>query len=122
MTLVEAWDAVHEALPSGWDVGLLTVTDPSRGIWSVSAHSRVAGRSRAPQTVTGTGVDGVAALVDLDRRLRGYGLPPGRMDELRARLRLAYAEGAEELARVSGQTLTGDELRSVGGPFPETRR
>jgi hypothetical protein len=122
MTLVEAWDAVHGALPAGWDVGPLTVMDPSRGIWSVSAHSRVQGRSKAPQTVTGTGVDGASALVDLGCRLRAYGLPPGRMDELRARLRLAYDEAADELARASGDALAGDESKSVSPAFAERAR
>ena len=66
----EAWSAVHEALPARWHVGPVTY-DPGRHEWSVTAHGPHPGRGKAPQSVTGTGEDEVAALRDLDDRLRG---------------------------------------------------
>jgi hypothetical protein len=50
--------------------------------------------------VTGTGVDEVAALRDLDDRLCGVPKPDGgRLEELNRRLRQAYFAGAEEASR-----------------------
>jgi hypothetical protein len=110
-----AWDAVHDAVPARWTVGPAAMADPVLGEWRVTARSRSRGRLAVPQTVTGTGPDEIAALRDLDSRLRGS--PPGngsRLDELRRRLRLAYVEGAEEWARGElGRGLTRDELGRV---------
>jgi hypothetical protein len=106
-----AWDAVHEALPARWDVGL-----PCRhptGIWSITARGPHPGRGKHPQTVTGTGEDETAALYDLDDRLRGVPRTDGgQMDALRRRLRLAYLEGAEERSR-EHEGLTADEMQRV---------
>jgi len=73
-----------------------------------------------PTTVSGTGVDQIAALHDLDDRLRGVPKPDGsRMDELRRRVRLAYLEGAdEESRRRIGRPPTPDELERILGRSP----
>jgi len=109
-----AWWAVHEALPDRWQVGPPTF-DPGRDAWRVSAIGPHPGRGKLPQTVTGIGIDEVAALRDLDDRLRGVPKPDGtRMDALRQRLRLAYVEGAEEWTRRErGRPMTTDELVRV---------
>ena len=61
------------------------------------------------------GDDEVAALRDLDERLRGVPKPDGtRIEELRARLRLAYVDGAEEWSREhESRSLTHDEMLRV---------
>jgi hypothetical protein len=110
-----AWDAVHEALPAGWEVGLPSYS-PERRAWEVSAvNERTTGRGKLPQTVTGTGEDDIAALRDLDDRLRGVPQPDGsQMDELRRRLRFAYAQGADEWSpRALGARAHRDELERV---------
>jgi len=56
-----AGSAVHEALPARWHVGPVSF-DPGRHAWSVTAHGPLPGRGKAPQVVTGTGPDEVAAL------------------------------------------------------------
>lgn len=110
-----AWDAVHEALPARWRVGLPS-RHPSTGVWTVTAiDGRTTGRGKVPRSVTGTGETEEAALDDLDDRLRGVPRPDGsRMDQLRRRLRLAYVEGAEAWSREhSARGLTGEELERV---------
>lgn len=110
-----AWNAVHEALPAHWRVGLPS-RHPSTGVWTVTAiDERATGRGKVPQSVTGTGEDETAALLDLDDCLRGVPHPDGsRMNEIRARLRLAYVTGAEEWSRDNvGRGLTPAELGSV---------
>jgi hypothetical protein len=88
-----AWDAVHEALPAGWDVGLPSYSRERRA-WEVCAvNERSTGRGKLPETLIGAGEDAIAALRDLDDRLRSIPRPKGsQMDELRRRLRLAYIE------------------------------
>ena len=87
----DAWNAVHEALPAGWTVGPPTF-DPGVPGWSVTARTVAANRLKRAQTVTGTGVDEVAALRNLDDRLRGVPQPNGsRMAERERRIRLAYS-------------------------------
>jgi hypothetical protein len=70
--------------------------------------------------VTGTGPDEVAALHDLDDRLRGVPKPEGgRLEELNRRLRQAYVTGAEEESRErEGRGLTEEELERVLGHYP----
>ena len=64
-----AWDAVHDALPSGWAVGPPSF-DPARSLWDVVARSpKPLGRGRAPVYVIGEGIDETAALHDLTLRL-----------------------------------------------------
>ena len=109
LTREEAWGAVHEALPARWRVGLAS-QDVLTHRWSVTAFRRDRGRLATPETVTGTGDDEVAALRDLDDRLRGVPQPDGsRMDELRRRTRLAYVQGAAE----TWPEMTADELGRV---------
>jgi hypothetical protein len=117
--LEAAWDAVHEALPGRWHVGPVTY-DPGRHAFSVTARGRHPGRGKMPQTVSGTGEDEIAALRDLDDRLRGVPHPDGsRLEELRRRLRLAYVEGAEEWTRENrGRSMTTDELERVTAGYP----
>jgi hypothetical protein len=102
-----AWAAVHEALPAGWRVGPPTF-DPGRRVWSVTAWSGTRGGGRPPVTVPGTGDDEMAALRDLDDRLRGVPHPDGScLDELRRRARLAYVAGAESTWReLTGRPMT----------------
>src|SRR4051794_19512527 len=109
-----AWDAVHAALPAGWTVGPPTF-DPGVPGWSVTARSVHYSRHRPPQTVTGTGVDEIAALRALDDRLRGVPQPNGsRMEERERRLRLAYRGGAESWSRErTGRGLTEGDLEGV---------
>jgi hypothetical protein len=114
-----AWDAVHEALPARWRVGPVTF-DPGRNAHSVTAVGPHPGRGKIPQTVSGSGEDTTAALVNLNDRLRGVPRPDGgQMDALRRRLRLAYVDGAEEWSRTyAGRSLTRDELDRVLGRYP----
>jgi hypothetical protein len=120
-----AWGAVHESLPARWCVGHpsydpgVVRSDGYRGAWSVTARGPHPGRGKAPQTVTGTGVDEIEALQDLVDRLTGVPKPDGgRLDELRRRLRLAYVEGAETWAvDTLGRTLSSDELGRVLGSY-----
>ena len=109
-----AWGAVHEALPPRWQVGPPTY-DPGRRVWSIKARSGARGRGRQPVIVSGGGGDEVAALRDLDDRLRGVPKREGgRLDELWARARLAYLMGAEDRAkRNRGYPLTAIELEVV---------
>lgn len=111
MTRHEAWGAVHEALPARWQLGPPSYS-PADHAWHVTARGPHPGRGKHPQTVTGTGEDEVAALRDLDDRLRGVPRPDGgQMDALRGRLRFAYVDGAEEWTRENvGRPLTHDEL------------
>lgn len=122
-----AWGAVHEALPARWRVGPV-IFDPGvlrpdghRGAFSVTAHGPT-GRGKSPVTVSGHGQDEIAALRDLDDRLRGVPKPDGgRMDEIRRRVRLAYVSGAEEWSREHvGRGLSIAEMAGVLRRFPET--
>jgi hypothetical protein len=72
--------------------------------------------------VSGHGQDEIAALRDLDDRLRGVPKPDGgRMDEIRRRVRLAYVSGAEEWSREHvGRGLSIAEMAGVLRRFPET--
>jgi hypothetical protein len=117
-----AWDAIHEALrragPSARSPSILASSDPTATPCVQRDGPRTSSRGKAPQTVSGTGDDEVAALRDLDDRLRGVPKPDGsRMDELRRRLRLAYVRGAEDrTVQNVGRGLTQDELgRVIGG-------
>jgi hypothetical protein len=114
-----AWGHLHEALPARWTVGLGSY-DPGERRWSVSAVGPDRGRGKIPTYVTGYGLDELAALRDLDARLRGeHAAAPRKLDELRARLRLAYVAGAEDWTeRELDRPLSTDELASVIGRFP----
>ena len=112
--LNEAWDVLYDSLPARWHIGKPSY-DPERAPWSVTAWGPQPGRGEARQAVIGTGDTPVAALRDLDDRLRSATKPNGgRMDELRRQLRMAYVDGAEALAREAfDRGLTEDELGRV---------
>jgi hypothetical protein len=114
-----AWGRLHEALPARWTVAQAGY-DPGRQAWSVSAVGRSRGRGKVPAYVTGLGDNEVAALRDLDARLRGERSEgPRKLDEVRARLRLAYVSGAEEWARNElNRPLHAGELDRVIDRFP----
>jgi hypothetical protein len=115
----EAWGRLHEAMPARWTVGRASY-DPGRHGWSISAVGPHPGRGRIPTSLSGFGDDELAAVRDLDARLRGERSGgPRRLDELRARLRLAYFDGAEDLTRrARGRGITADELEGVIRRFP----
>lgn len=114
-----AWDAVHEALPARWLVGPALIADPLAGTWHVAAIGPHPGRGKVPQSVVGEGPDEVSALRDLDERLRGRLDTGGRLEELRARMRLAYHQGAEEWTRDNlGRGMTEGELAGVFARVP----
>ena len=92
--LNQAWDALYDSLPGRWHIGKPFYA-PARSAWLVTAWGPLPGRNKVQQAVIGTGDTAVAALRDLDDRLRGVPRSNGgRMDELRRRLRFAYVGGA----------------------------
>jgi hypothetical protein len=110
----ESWGRLHEALPARWTVGLASY-NPGEHRWSISAVGPHPGRGRLPVYVTGFGQDELEAVRDLDARLRGERSDgPRKLDELRARFRLAYVNGADDWAqRELGRGLTNEELVHV---------
>ena len=73
-----------------------------------------------PTHVSGLGQNELEAVRDLNARLRGeWSEGPRRLEEMRARLRLAYVAGAEEWAqRELERPLKPAELEGVIGRFP----
>jgi hypothetical protein len=55
-------------LPNRWAVGP-TSYDPGTGRWSYTARGPHPGRGKAPERITGTGEDELAAMTDLAIRL-----------------------------------------------------
>jgi hypothetical protein len=78
------------------------------------------GGGRLPHSVTGTGDYEVAAIGDLDARLRGQCVEgPTSLEALRARVRLSYVAGAEEWIRTEfGRPMTDAEVERVIERFP----
>ena len=108
---------VLELLPEWWAVGP-TSYDPGTGRWTWTARGRHPGRGKAPETITGTGEDELAAMIDLrirlDERRRAE-----KVAEIERRGRAAFLEGAEERSRaVEGRPLTADELERVTKRYP----
>lgn len=68
-----AWAALHEALPARLACRPGDLRSRGRHAWSATAHGPLPGGGKHPQIVAGTGPDGVAALRDLDDRLRVAG-------------------------------------------------
>lgn len=114
-----AWGRLHEALPARWTVARGSY-NPGERRWSMSAVGPDRGRGKLPTFVSGFGETELDAVRDLDARLRGeHSDGPRKLDELRARLRLAYVEGAEEWARAGlGRPLDAAELAAVIDRFP----
>jgi hypothetical protein len=114
-----AWDSLWEAMPARWTVARPSF-DPGARAWSISAVGPDRGRGEVPTSVSGNGEDQVAAIRDLDARLRGERSDgPRKLDDLRARLRQAYLAGAEDWAQHQlGRALTQAELAGVGTRFP----
>ena len=110
-----------EALPARWTIGPVTYdpgvlrSDGQLGAFRVTARGPHPGRGKVPQTVTGTGHDEASALRDLDATLRGAKPAPGSyLEDLRARLRLAYVDGAEDWMRTNfRRRLSRDEFERV---------
>lgn len=113
-----AWGRLHEAIPARWSVGRASY-DPGARAWSITAVGPHPGRGKIPRSVTGRGADELAAVRDLDARLRGQQIEgPKNLDALRARLRLAYLTGAEGWSRENlGRGLTAEELGRVTDRF-----
>jgi hypothetical protein len=84
----------------------------------VTARRPHPGRGKAPETITGTGDDELAAMADL-RTLLDERRRPEQAAELDRRGRLAYLEGAEERSQTAeGRPLTADELARVTRRYP----
>jgi len=91
--------------------------DPGRRAFSVTARGPHPGRGKMPVTVSGTGEDEIAALVDLHGRLTGADRPvedPAKRALLNRRLRQAFYGGAEEEAADAGRALTGGSREGAG--------
>jgi hypothetical protein len=112
--LSEAWDVLYDSLPARWHIGKPSY-DPGLAAWTVTAWGRQPDRGKPRQAVTGMGDTEVAALRDLDDRLRRLRKSKGvGMDELRRQLRMAYVDGAEAFSRETlDRGLTGDELGRI---------
>ena len=55
-------------LPDGWRIGQ-TSWNPDVGRWAITARGPHPGRGKAQETISGTGVDDLAAITDLGVRL-----------------------------------------------------
>ena len=82
---------VLELLPDRWAIGP-TSYDPGTGRWTYTARGPHPGRGKTPETITGTGEDELAAMIDL--RIR---LDERRRDDRRA-----------EIERRGARVLSGD--------------
>ena len=96
-----------------------TSYDPGIGRWSYTARGPHPGRGKMPETITGTGEDELAAMIDLrirlDERRRDE-----KLAEIDRRGRAAFLEGAEERSRTfEGRPLTAYELERVTKRYPE---
>ena len=105
------------ALPEWWAVGP-TSYDPGIGRWSYTARGSHPGRGKYPETITGTGEDELAAMVDLrirlDKRHRAE-----KLRDIDRRGRAAFLEGAEAQSQTAeGRPLTADEPERVTKRYP----
>jgi hypothetical protein len=118
--LEAAWDRLWEAIPARWTVGRPSY-DPGAHAWSISAVGPHPGRGKLPISVSGQGEGEVAAILDLDARLRGERIEgPTNLEALRVRLRLSYLAGAEEwMQQELGRSLEESEFAVVINRFPE---
>ena len=109
---------VLELLRYRWALGP-TSYDPGIGRWSYTARGPHPGRGKYPETITRTGEDELAAMIDLrirlDERRRD-----DKLAEIDRRGRAAYLEGAEERSSmVEGRPLTAYELLRVTKRYPQ---
>jgi hypothetical protein len=129
---------VLAALPAGWVPGLPSY-DPGTGTWSCTVRGPDPGRGSAPETITGTGDDKVAALVDLATQLErrravtptfnvqnhGFvfarGVNLGRPDNVAGCFTFVVAVGAF-LACVALVILVSAVYEAAGGISPEIVR
>ena len=88
---------VLELLPDRWHVGP-TSYDPGIRRWTYTARGPHPGRGKAPETITGTGEDELAAMTDLAIRLDERRRAEKLVDIDRGG-RAAFVEGAEERSR-----------------------
>ena len=107
-------------LPEWWAVGR-TSYDPGTGRWTWTARGPHPGRGKFPETITGTGLDELTAMIDLrirlDQRRRAEELA-----EIDRRGRAAFLEGAEQRSQAAeGRPLTADELEPVTRRYPGRR-
>ena len=108
---------VLELLPEWWAVGP-TSYDPGIGLSSYTARGRHHGRGKCSETITGTGEDELAAMMDLriglDERHRADTLV-----EIDRRGRAAFLEGAAAQSQAAeGRPLTANELKRVTRRYP----
>ena len=110
---------VLAVLPDLWSVGP-TSYDPGNGRWSVTARGRHPGRGKYPETITGTGEDELAAMIDLRIRLEER-RRDDKLAEIDRRGRAAFLDGAEAQSQAAeGRPLTADEMKRVTRRYPES--
>ena len=95
-----------------------TSYDPGIRRWSYTARGPHPGRGKFPETITGTGKDELAAIVELairlDERRRD-----DKLADIHRRGHAAFLDGAEERSRtVEGRPLTANELERVTKRYP----
>ena len=92
--------------------------DPGTGRWSYTARGPHPGRGKYPETITGTGEDELAAMIDLRIRLDDR-QRDDKLADIDRRGRAAFLDGAEERSgAVEGRPLTADELERVTKRYP----
>jgi hypothetical protein len=105
-------------LPDRWALGP-TSYDPGIGRWSYTARGPHPGRGKHPETITGTGEDELAAMIDLRIRLDERQCPE-KLADIDRRGRTASLEGAEgQSQRDYARPLTVEALDPVTRRCPE---
>ena len=107
---------VLELLPEWWAVGQ-TSYDPGTGRWTWTARGPHPGRGKHPETITGTGEDELAAMIDLPSASTNAAGRQARGD--RPPRPCAFLEGVEAQSRAAeGRPLTADELERITKRYP----
>ena len=110
---------VLELLPYRWALGP-TSYDPGMGRWSYTARGPHPGHGKHPETITRTGEDELAAMIDLRIRL-DEPQRSAKVGEIDRRGRAAFLEGAEAQSQAAeGRPLTADEMKRVTRRYPES--
>ena len=108
---------VLDLLPDRWALGP-TSYDPGIGRWSYTARGPHPGRGKMPETITGTGEDELAAMIDLRIRLAERRRDE-KLAEIDRRGRAAFLDGAERgLVASWVDGLTADEFERVRSRYP----